>query len=118
MLPLPFHAPQVPSDSDDRDETKDAAAVIEVEEAVPKIHTRTQMSEFTDKYGAITNLNRAMLRNMYNTLTTNAGAATNSEQRDLDERVIQFVASVPGAAGPDIGLWPDLRALNGNTGEK
>ena len=104
---------QVPCEVDDRDETKDAAAVVEVEQAIPKYHTRAQMSEFMAKYKAVTNVGPAMLRNMYRTLTDDAGASQDANNRAVDERIIEFIAS-----GMDIELWPDLRVVNGNRGDK
>ena len=79
---------KVPVESDDRNETKDAAAIVEVEESVPKYHTRAQMFEFTKTYAAVTNLESGMLRNMYRTLTADVGAAINAKQKAVDERTI------------------------------
>ena len=84
---------KVPEDPEQRNESQDAAAVVEVNELLPKYHTRAQMHDFIVKYKSPTNLKPSMLRRMYQTLTSNAGAAHDANEREVDERVIEFIGN-------------------------
>lgn len=98
----------------ERSETNDARVQLQIHSVLPQYHTRVMHVEFKETFKNVGVYSRAILRKMYEKLTSDGSAPQNSATRAVDERVAEFI----GAHG-DLGFWPDMRALNsGNEGKK
>jgi hypothetical protein len=98
----------------ERSESNDSRVQLQIHSALPHYHTRVMHREFKETFSNVGVYSRAILRKMYEKLTSDGSAPQNSATRAVDERVAEFI----GAHG-DLDLWPDMRALNsGNEGKK
>ena len=91
---------------DERGKTKEARAQLKLSSLLPEVHTRVVKREFTETFknaGPPT----AVRRQMYAKLTTDGSVPNNRQERNIEERIVEFVAS-----NCALGLWPDLRALS------
>ena len=102
---LPVHA--------ERSDSKDAAAILQLKKLVPEFHSRRIKREALESLSKVAAVDKAILRHLYSILTSDGSAPHDDRQRKMDERCAEFFAS-----GGDLELWPDLRALNGNDGDK
>ena len=89
------------------------AAIASVDRQIPDIHSRYARQQFTQQFSQITGVSKGILSHMYALLTSDGSAPGNSETREREKRVVEFVAS-----SGNVELWPDMRALNGNDGSK
>jgi hypothetical protein len=108
---------RVPIDEETRNaaasQTAQAAAIAHVDRQLPIIRGRYARQQFLSDYSRITGLSKGMLANMYETLSSDGQAVHSSADRDMQLRMVEFIAS-----NGNVELWPDLRALNGNDGSK
>lgn len=80
---------------------------------LPVIKGRYARQQFVADFSNVTGLGKGMLANMYSVLSSDGQAVMNSAARDMQLRIVEFIAS-----NGKVELWPDLRALNGNDGSK
>lgn len=89
------------------------AAIAHIERQLPIIRGRWSRQQFLSEYSSITGLGKGMLSNIYDLLSSDGQAVSNSATKEMQMRIVEFVASCG-----QVELWPDLRALNGNDGSK
>ncbi len=102
---------KIPAESTLRSDSKDTQMILSVHSLVPLFHSRAVSQEFVDKYKNICRVSPHMLRSMFSLLSGDASAARTGAESDVQDRLVDFIA-----CGDDPELYPDLRALNGNTG--
>eukprot|EP00966_Prymnesium_polylepis_P029930 695403-Prymnesium_polylepis.1 len=90
-----------------------AAAITLVDHQLPIIKGRYARQQFLSDYSSITGLGKGMLGYFYDLLSSDGQAANSSEARDMQLRIVEFIAN-----NGNVELWPDLRALNGDDGSK
>ena len=103
---------RVPTAIDERNEEDNDRTVQLVTKLLPEIHSREVRREFIERFSHAV-VHKNMLRAMYSLLTSDASAPENQQQRERDERALEYLL-----AGCDLELWPDLRALNSGERDK
>ena len=84
---------------------------LTITKMLPKYATRDMKNTFIKKYAEVSKTPIMVLRNIFRELTSDASAASSSDEAEIDDRVAHFVLL---ADDPDVIL--DLRVLNGQPG--
>lgn len=92
---------------EDDDATGDLEAISSIKEHLPIYATRAMRNEFINRYSK-TGTKPAILRDMYRFLTRDASAAVSSDERAVDDRVLEFLLQ---SDAPE--MFYDLRKNNG-----
>nr|XP_022308033.1 uncharacterized protein LOC111114036 [Crassostrea virginica] len=92
---------------EDDDATGDLEAISSIKEHLPIYATRAMSNEFINRYSK-TGTKPAILRDMYRFLTRDASAAVSSDERAVDDRVLEFLLQ---SDAPE--MFYDLRKNNG-----
>ncbi|XP_062607328.1 uncharacterized protein LOC134269121 [Saccostrea cucullata] len=92
---------------EDNDANGDLEAISSIKENLPVYATRAMRNEFINRYSK-TGTKPAILRDMYRFLTRDASAAASSDERAVDDRVLEFLLQ---ADAPE--MFYDLRKNNG-----
>ena len=92
-------------------EKRNAHALFEVTETLPKYATRDMKKTFIQRYSDAANCPTMVLRSIFRELTEDSYAASSSKQADVDLSVAQFLLSAD-----DTDLILDLRSLNDQPG--
>ena len=112
--PHTVHLWKVPADTAKRNEGKQVAAVQAAATRAPQTATRQMMRDFYAKYAA-TELPTAVLRTMWDDLNRHLQRERDARQEDVDNRVLQWMAS--HGVSDEQFFW-DARELNGAEGGK
>lgn len=103
---------KVPTAREERTESDNDRTLLLVKKRIPDIHSREVKREFKERYSHAV-VTPGVLRSMYALLTSDGSAPKSSLEKAVDEAVFKFLA-----AGGDVELFPDLRALNSGERDK